>query len=538
MACEKPKDENKRLQALHECGVLDTNSEAEFDRITRLAAEVCRTPIARISLIDSDREWYKSVLGSTLKENSRDQAFCAHTIMGSEPLVVENAALDARFAGFPIVQGEHGVRFYAGVPIRSDDNHALGAVCVLDHTPRTLTREQIDVLETLAQHAGALLNARRKTLLLAQAMRASERLISNVGHEICTPLTAIDGFASLLMQPELTSEQRAAYSASIRSAASSLLARMSSVLDMVCMDHGVLSLDERPVDLCEVATAAASEYRQRAAEKGMRLDVDLSPQSCHVLTDPIRIRQVLDHLLSNAVNATVTGGVCVSLLPTMRADGRADVDLVVSDTGPGIPETQRARVFEPFAKVHESLRRCGEGMGLGLTITRMIVERMGGTITLESSPGVGTHARVRLTLPMANEATQGLGSIRNAKILVVEDAKLIQKLIAHVLRRAGAEVSICEDGLEALRVAQDTDLMSTYNLVLMDIQMPKMDGIQATAAIRALGWKTPIIALTAESSEVDRQACLSAGCNDLMTKPFDHAHLVETCARYLMPAAA
>ncbi len=353
-----------------------------------------------------------------------------------------------------------------------------------------------------------------------------------------TPLTAIDGFASLLVQPGLTSEQREAHSASIRGAASSLLARLSSVLDIVCMDSGALSLDERPVDLSEVVRAAAGEHRPRTAQKGIRLDVDLPHGPCRVRTDPVRFRQIVDHLVSNAVNATATGGVGVNLAPALRADGRADVDLVVSDTGQGIPEEQHARIFEPFAKVHESLRRCEEGIGLGLTVTRMIVERMGGTISLDSTPGVGTRARVRLTLPMVNESTQDSGPIRNTNILVVEDAKLIQKLITHVLRRAGAEVSICEDGLEAVRVAQDRERMSRYDLVLMDIQMPRMDGIQATAAIRALGWQTPIIALTAESSEADRRSCLSAGCNDLLTKPFEQAHLIETCARHIQRGAA
>jgi len=421
-----PDDERERLRALVRYAVLDTESERAFDDLTALASQICEAPIALVSLVDAQRQWFKSRVGLDAPETPRELAFCAHAILQDGIFEVENALDDPRFADNPLVAGAPDIRFYAGAPLVTRDGFKLGTLCVIDRIPRHLSPLQREALRILGRQVIDQLELRRAAASLARRVleeraasgraradaeaerggRSSERaFLARVTHDLRTPLSAIRGYAELLAEDApLASGEVREIAGQIEAASAHMLRLVNDILDSARLETGELALERAPVELAELVREAIAVIQPLAAASGDSVRfVDASSPRL-LLGDATRIRQVLLNLLSNACKFTRDGAIKVTL-----ADGTGDaggVTLSIEDSGIGMDEAQRRQLFRPFAQVHGAAAGAG-GTGLGLHITRALCERMGGSIAVESRARVGSTFTVWLPLAAAAAAAGG-----------------------------------------------------------------------------------------------------------------------------------
>jgi CheY-like chemotaxis protein len=372
-----------------------------------------------------------------------------------------------------------------------------------------------------------------------------------MSHEIRTPMTAILGFADVLMGEEgfepSVDERQAAYE-TIKRNGQYLLTLINDILDLSKIEIGKLAVEFLPCSPQSIVREVVELLGQRARAKGLRLTLH-SEESLpdDVLSDPTRLRQILVNLIGNAVKFTQQGQVEVRLRRVVESHS---VSLLceISDTGIGMDEDQLTRLFVPFTQADMSTTRRFGGTGLGLTISRHLARLLGGDISVVSRPAAGSTFTLRLPMTEAadlppqmpvlipgdaavNDEPQRL---TGRKILLAEDGIDNQRLLSYVLRAAGADVVVVENGKLALELAlSHRDRAQDFELILMDMQMPVMDGYSATIELRQSGIDCPIIALTAHAMASDRQKCLEAGCTDYASKPIDRKSLVKLVARHL-----
>jgi len=380
-----PPNEAERLRALHQYRILDSLPEQVYDDLTRLAAQVCAAPIALVSLIDAERQWFMSRLGIDLPESDRAISFCAHSVATGEMLVVRDAQQDDRFFDNPFVLLEPHIRFYAGAPLRTEDGHTLGTLCVIDREPRELSASQIEMLQTLSRMVMSQLDLRLLISEREQVERSRAELVGIVSHELRTPLTAIRGSLGL-MEGGAAGEVPPAMAPLVQVARNStdrLIRLVNDVLDLEKMGARRLELPLVELDAAELAESAVSGIQGMADEAGVLLSTETDPAAGRIRGDHDRLVQVLTNLLSNAIKVSPTGSrVKVRVEPA--STGR--VRMSVTDTGPGIAEEDIPKLFGRFQQIGGSKG----GSGLGLAICRGIVEEHGGRIGVVTHPGEGS----------------------------------------------------------------------------------------------------------------------------------------------------
>ena len=425
-----PQNEAARLDALRELAVLDTAPESIYDNITRLAAHICQTPVALISLVDEDRQWFKARTGLEARQTPRDVAFCAHAILQPDLFIVPDALADERFRNNPLVTSPPKIRFYAGAPLLTADGHALGTLCVTDTVPRELTTEQQEALRVLARLTVTQLEQRRGALALVRlneeldreiaervrvereraellereqaaraaaeaANRAKDEFLAMVSHELRTPLTSMMGWVELLQLGMLDEAGRAHALKVITKSAQAQAQLIADLLDISRITSGRLRLDVRPVELAPLIEAAIDVVRPAAEAKSLALRTEFDAPISEVSGDPDRLQQIIWNLLANAVKFTPDGGAVTVRL----ARAGAHAEITVADNGAGIAPDFLPHVFERFRQGDATTTRQHGGLGLGLAIVRHLAELHGGTVTAESA-GEGQGATFRLRLPL------------------------------------------------------------------------------------------------------------------------------------------
>lgn len=654
----KSANETSRLAALRDLHILDTPSEDRFDRITRIAAKLFDLPIALISLVDENRQWFKSRQGLDAEQTGRDISFCGHAILQDNVFVIEDTLADPRFSDNPLVKGQPLIRFYAGVPLSGDNDTKLGTLCIIDRKPRHFSeRDRVmlsglamwverelgiaseyqavairlenklrlaSVMENLvegvitadshgniesvnaavmqifgyaqdeligsnitrliptAQHAehGTYMarlraaptpltrhtfettGARKdgsalpldvsfsdlviggKRLFIGivrditerkQMEQAKKEFISTVSHELRTPLTSIMGSLELVtsgvsgsLPPELAPLVDIAHKNAAR-----LVRLINDILDIDKIESGMMHFDLHSRELMPLITQAIEANQDYASQYGVKLVLGDGLPGAQVKVDSDRLAQVLANLLSNAAkfspkDAEVTAAVS-------RHEGGFRIS--VSDCGPGIPAEFKSRIFQKFSQADSSDTRQKGGTGLGLNITKAIVEHMGGRIGFASRPGAGTTFYV--DLPEATAASVPAAPVdatplpNGARVLICEDDHDVALLLQLMLKEAGYIADVSHDAEQAKRMLRERP----YAALTLDIALPGQNGIDLIRELRATdaARQLPIIVVSANVEHGRQILSGSIAIVDWIAKPIDQSRLLLALKQTIGP---
>jgi signal transduction histidine kinase/ActR/RegA family two-component response regulator len=402
--------------------------------------------------------------------------------------------------------------------------------------------------------------SRRATREMMNALLKAERasqvksdFLANVSHEIRTPMTAILGYIDVVLEDERLKKDEQVVSSleTIRRNGEHLLNIINDILDLSKIEAGKLEVNLSRFDLSTCLSEVIELFQVRAKSKNITLSLEAdTPVPEYIESDLLRIRQILMNLIGNAIKFTETGGIQMRVIYQPVYSHGGDLCIKVIDTGIGIKTEELQNLFKPFVQSDSSMNRRFGGTGLGLTISKHFAEMLNGSIEVDSEFQKGSQ--FTLHLPLRYESTpelipfkkiqrpnlspnlqpQSEPSLEGFKILLAEDGQDNRVLISHVLQKAGASVSLAANGIEAIQAVHehpDYDTCAAFDVIIMDMQMPEMDGYTATRELRRNGYDGPIIALTAHSMNGDREKCLQAGCDEYASKPINRPHLIQLC---------
>ena len=666
--------EERRLEALRSYAILDTEAEQAFDRLTALAAAFYQSPIALVSLVDRDRQWFKSKVGIDAAETPRSLAFCHHAIKGDDVFIVTDATQDPLFSDNPLVVNDPAIRFYAGALIIAPDGYRMGTLCIIDQVSRpTFGAEEAKQLKLLAEvvmsemelrlrnrqlqkandeaevlqrtlvdavssldggfvyydrndrlvmcndtyrayypkskdlmvrgalfediiRAGAargeyeisdgdteswiakrlenhqdadnnieqqlsdgrwLKIAERRTpeggtvgfrvditeLKTAQSLAergnvAKASFFANMSHEIRTPINAVIGLSELVLQSGLSHTQQD-YISKIRHAGKNLLGILNDVLDFSKIDAGMLSIEHVDFDLHDVLTDVFTLLANQAADK--KIEVVFSVEHdmpTRLMGDPLRLNQILTNLANNAIKFTSVGEVVVYVDVVDWTTETATIRFRIRDTGIGMDEEQREKLFVAFQQADDSISRKHGGTGLGLAICKRLVDAMEGTIQIESTPGEGFVFTVVLPFQRsdnANDADTRFSTVSdNIRALICDDNQTSRDVLASMLHQFGLRTESVSRGEDAVQVIADTNDKDSFGLIVLDASMPDgLSGLETATEIqnKAGGKDIPIIMMSAPF-EVDQPSIAA-----FVEKPISTPVIHDAVMRIFSPAS-
>ncbi|HCT72736.1 MAG TPA: hybrid sensor histidine kinase/response regulator [Psychrobacter sp.] len=576
-------DEAERINKLRKYNVLNDNDEPAFQRLIDLAKLFFDVPVVAITFMDEETQYLKSVQGlGGVCRTTREVAICNYTVLSNEVFVVADLIEDSRFSQNVLVTESPYLRFYAGAPIilhEDNKSYRLGSLCVMDMKPNhDFNEQQAKVLAQFAMMAADALQLQDKQRDAKHANEMKSDFLANMSHEIRTPMNGIIGMVEMLGETKLSSEQQE-YVDNIKVSNEHLMAIINGILDLSKVESGKMTIDSIPVNLSALCNEVVSLFAIKARQRGLILDYHYTESlSPYVQGDPVRLKQILANLVNNAIKFTREGGrvsLDVKHVPNChcddfdddndsinryRAQGISESDLnkitaqeainnaiyhdvmtlciEVTDTGVGIKAESLDAIFDAYDQANKFTHRLYGGTGLGLSVCKSLVNLMGGYIDVDSEVGVGTTFSVFLPLTTIDENQYEMWQNSNdftmieptheraGHILLVEDDTVNAIIAKKALNNSGHTVTHVTDGQQAIEAFSLSP--ERYDIILMDHHMPILDGVQATIKLHELydpQSLPPIIALTANAMDGEREKYLKVGMQDYCTKPFKQEQL-------------
>jgi PAS domain S-box-containing protein len=433
---------------------------------------------------------------------------------------------------------------FNGSVYKDENEKVIGVVVVArDITDHNRIENELKDAKTYAESAAKIAEEARDiaesaTKIAEDAVQSKQQFLSNMSHEIRTPMNAIIGFTKVLLKSDLNEKQKE-YLNAIKMSGDALTVLINDILDLAKVDAGKMVFEQTPFKIAASISAMVHLFETKIQEKNLQLIKKYDDKIPRVLSgDPVRLHQIILNLVSNAVKFTSEGKITISASLLNETEEKADIEFSVSDTGIGIPEDRMVHIFENFQQATSETARLYGGTGLGLAISKQLVESQGGTITVKSKLGEGstfsfilpfrkTDAEIELEKVMNVLTTK----VQNIKVLVVEDIALNQLLMKTLLDDFGFEHDIADNGKIAIEKLQN----KSYDIILMDLHMPEMNGFEATEYIRSkMNSQIPIIALTADVTTADLKKCTAVGMNDYISKPLDEKLLYNKISDLLI----
>jgi PAS domain S-box-containing protein len=436
-------------------------------------------------------------------------------------------------ADYPLTIRDHKLTdvLFNGSVYKDAKGNVLGVVVVArDITQQKIYEKELTEAKVVAELATVLAEeakskAESATKIAEDAVKAKQQFLSNMSHEIRTPMNAIIGFTKVVLKTDLSTKQKE-YLTAIKISGDALIVLINDILDLAKVDAGKMTFEQAPFKMASSISAMLHLFETKIQERNLELVKEYDSNIPEVLVgDPVRLHQIILNLVSNAVKFTTTGKITVKVNLVSENEETATIEFAVTDTGIGIPENKIKKIFENFQQASSGTSRLYGGTGLGLAIVKQLVESQGGTISVTSEIGKGSTFSFVLSFQKAKgkaelepELLELDKEIKNIKILVVEDIALNQLLMKTLLDDFGFERDIAANGKIAIEKLKNKE----YDIILMDLQMPEMNGFEATEYIRnKMNSAIPIIALTADVTTADLAKCKAVGMNDYIAKPVD-----------------
>ncbi len=479
-----------------------------------------------------------------VRPNLQSVADVEHAIGAVALLQLRGSPLQLR--GQFVRAGDGAIAFVGSPRVVGLSSIEAWPVGIQDYAPHDASADYAMVLEAMSLQlkdlesmVGRLQDAERIERALREraeaANLAKSNFLANISHEIRTPMTAVLGYAELLRDPDLGREERADAVETIVRNGNHLMRILNDLLDLSKIEAGRMDIDQCECSLVRLLRDVRDLMEVNASARGNSLTLRLDVQASHdqVFGDSTRIRQVLLNLVGNAVKFTKGGSITIAAATELRGE-RIALRVAVSDTGKGIPKDQMGRLFEPFSQLDREFVREHGGTGLGLAISSRIANLLGGRIDVTSTPGLGSTFTLHTVLDVAQRpagAAAGAAEssdqpLAGVHVLLVEDSIDSARLLSTMMGKAGATVEVRGDGLSAVDAV---DAQHSPDVILMDLQLPGIDGIEAIRRIRAKGCRSRIVALTAAALGADREEARAAGCDGFALKPISRSDLVQAC---------
>lgn len=554
-------EQGKRIRALHEIiSRADLSFDQQIDETLRLGCHFLGTEIGKVGRqdpVNNLSEFLNTVVLSELPARRGmtlplDKTFCQVTFASPETIVISHVD-ESKYKDHPAAKFL-GMQAYIGCSINVHGKK-FGTVNFSNRQPmkRPFTEADKDLVNLIGSWISVMMERQLEAEELKKSKEAADAanqakssFLANMSHEIRTPLTSIIGYAESALDSDQTMEQRIAALQTIRKSGDHLLNLINDILDFSKIEAGALDIEKSATSPLQLVSEVESIVVGQANKKNLDFSIDYNyPLPARIISDPLRLKQILLNICSNAIKFTHNGHVRIA----MQYDKNQDtLTFSVRDTGIGMTPEHLQNIFKPFKQADASVSRQFGGTGLGLSLSKRLVELINGDLIVNSEPGAGSEFTLSLyqvqqgltpaTLincleEIKNTHISCQSTISESKlsgeVLLVEDNELIQQLIKAYLTKMGLTVTIAENGVVAVNLAQQ----HKYDLIYMDMQMPVMSGVDAVKVLRETDYRGPIVMLTANATLADRHLCKEIGSDDFLTKPINRQQLYETTQKYL-----